>query len=321
MESDRFFDARTCYQDGVELLSDCDDSAQKDVFFERIAVANRKLAGLNLQEAEHAHARGDVDKAIDHLELAKTLTDDLDVRKQADALLLRYEQPQVQPQIPAAKPSTSSSCASCSGSSTHESPEAVNPSETLTLMEYYELLIHQLPADQQQRYSLLGEEFAHAYVAASQDQHQEALAAFERCSSTLPLDIFCYEKGKILHRMGNDRESEQYLRQAVQHNANHSLAWINLALVLREGNRFQETLSVIETMITNGIMPEEALLLRADILVATGEHDAAVNQYVELLQTPWASAAAEKLCVILMEMGREGDAAVIFKKYMKKSCH
>jgi len=46
-----------------------------------------------------------------------------------------------------------------------------------------------------------------------------------------------------------------------------------------------------------------------------------VNQYVELLQTPYARAAAEKLYGILMEIGRQSDAAVIFKKYLNKSCH
>jgi Tfp pilus assembly protein PilF len=74
-------------------------------------------------------------------------------------------------------------------------------------------------------------------------------------------------------------------------------------------------------MVAEHIMTEQALLLRAQIFEATGEHESAVNQYVELLQTPYARAAAEKLYGILLEIGRPSDAAVIFKKYLNKSCH
>ena len=74
-------------------------------------------------------------------------------------------------------------------------------------------------------------------------------------------------------------------------------------------------------MIAEHIMPEQALLLRADILEAVGDREGAVNQCLELLQTPYARAAAEKLYVNLMEIGRPDDATVIFKKYLNKSCH
>ena len=45
MEADSFFDARTCYEDGL-LLCSCEDSSGdlKTLFSERIDTANRKLA-------------------------------------------------------------------------------------------------------------------------------------------------------------------------------------------------------------------------------------------------------------------------------------
>ena len=123
------------------------------------------------------------------------------------------------------------------------------------------------------------------------------------------------------HRLGNDDEAEQHLRKAVQLNGANSLAWLALALLLRESNRFQDALVILESMVAEQILPEQALLLRADISEATGDHEGAVNQYVELLQTPYARTAAENLYEILMGMGRQSDAAVIFKKYLNKSCH
>lgn len=315
MESDSFFDARTCYEDGLKLCSA--DPSLKNVFSERIDTANRGLAERNIFEAECAYSRGDVDKAIDHLELVITLTYDPALREKAETLLLEFSQPDGDhdEQI------SVSSCASCAGSSVGESADSMHPDDSLPLSEYYELLIQQLPADQYRRYTGLGEDFACAYIAASRDQHREALSGFEKCSDSVPHDICCYEKGKVLHRLGNDPEAEQHLRKAVQLNRTNSLAWLTLALVQQESNCFQDALATIETMVAEQIMPEQALLLRAEIFEASGDHEGAVNQYVELLQTPYARAAAEKLYGVLMEIGRPGDAAVIYKKYVHKSCH
>jgi tetratricopeptide (TPR) repeat protein len=313
LELGSFFDARQYYEDGLQRCAGGDLEA---VFIERIAAANFRLAQRNLFEAEFAYSHGDLAKATDHLELAKTLTSDPEIRDKANLLLQKYGEMESRHE----EPQAASSCNSCSSSGGDPS-DADNSDYSMPLPEYYELLIQQLPTEQRQRYAGLGDDFALAFIAASQDEHQEALAALERCISSIPRDIYCYEKGKLLHRLGNDREAEQQLREAIQLNGSNELAWLNLALVLREGNRFQDAMTVIETMISGQIMSGEALLMRADIFEVTGDHESAVNQYVELLQTAFARPAAEKLYVILQELGRPNDAAVIFKKYLNKSCH
>ena len=243
MESGSFFDARTCYEDGLLLCSGDDASGDlKGFFSERIDSANRKLAERNLHEAELAYSRGDSDKAVDHLELVKTLTYDLDLRDKAEILLLNYSQPETNHVVQ----NSPSSCASCSGSSASECADSMHSDDSLPLLEYYELLIQQLPADQYNRYAELGENFAYAYIAASRDEHQEALSGFENCFDSLPQDIYWCEKGKVLHRIGNDFEAEQHLRKSVQLNSTNSLAWLTLALILRENNRFQDALETVE---------------------------------------------------------------------------
>lgn len=314
MASDSFFDARTYYEDGLHRSPGGELEA---VFIERIAAANLRLAERNLYEAEFAHSHGDFAKAVDHLELVKTLTHDPAVRGKADLLLREYAEKDSRQDEPAAVPS----CNSCGGSSECAPSESDTADHSLSLSEYYELLIQQLPADQRQRYAGLGEDFAYAFIAASRDDHQEALSALERCGEAVPGDIYSYEKGKLLHRLGNDDDAEQQLRTAITLNSSNALAWLNLALVLREGNRFPDAITVIEAMVSGQIMPEEALLLRADIFEVTGDHESAVNLYVELLQTPYARSAAEKLYGLLQELGRQDDAAAIFKKYLNKSCH
>ena len=193
MESDCFFDARTCYENGLQLSSgESTGGDLKPVLIERIDAANRKLAVRNLHEAEHAYSRGDADKAIDHLELVKTLTYDPTLREKAEILLLNYsrsDDDQVERK-------NDSSCASCSSSSIGECADSTPLDDSLPPFVYYELLIQQLPPDQYPRYTELGEEFAGAYIAASRDEHHEALSRLENCFGTVPPDIYCMKKGR-----------------------------------------------------------------------------------------------------------------------------
>lgn len=319
MESGSFFDARTCYEDGLKLCADdgADGDGLKAVLSGKIESANLKLAERNLQEAEFAHERGDIAKAVDHLELVKTLTYDAALREKAERYLLAFSQKEETHEEHAAI----SACASCGGSSGVECGDSTSLDESLPLMEYYELLIQQLPDDQSQRYAGLGEDFACAYISASRDEHHEALAGFEKCRDAVPSDICWYEMGKVHHRIGNDEMAERCLRKALELNDANPLVWLTLALVLRESGRFQESMALTEEMVARNIVPEQALLLRAEILEVSGEHERAVDQYVELLQTPYARSAAERLHGVLLEIGRHNDAAVIFKKYLHKSCH
>lgn len=318
MESDCFFDARTCYEDALQMCS-ADEAGEKlkTVFIERIDSANFKLAERNMQEAEFALVSGDSVKAADHLELVKTLTYDPVLRNKADNMLLELESSGNAHKVPM----PASSCGSCSGSNSSGGTDGISSESSMAQHEYYELLIQQLPPDQYGRYAELGENFAYAYNAASRDEHEIALSALDDCLEVLPGDIYWYEKGKVLHRLGKDGESERCLRTAVQLNSSNSLAWLALLLAVRENNIFDETLSIVETMVAGQMFVEQALLVRAEVLESTGDVDGAINQYVELLETAYARAAAERLHEVLVAVGRHSDAAVIVKKYLSKSCH
>ncbi len=318
LDSEAFFDARSCYEDGLQRCTGLNSSDDlHKTFQERINTANYKLAGLNLTEAGFCISRGDIVKAIDHLELVKTLTYDADIREKADSMLLECQ---------SSDDSTSehvnpSACGSCSGATGSDCADSLHYDESLPPMEYYDLLIRQLPADQYHRYAELGEDFAYAYIAASQDRHEEALSAMKQCVADVSQDIYLCEYGKILHRLGNDLEAEQSLTKALQLNRSNTQIWYNLALLLIDSGRLDESLQILETMINEGLMPEQAMLMRAEILEATGDLDGAISQYTPLLTTPYARSAAEKLHVVLLHAGRQSDAELVFKNYLGKCCH
>ena len=313
-----FYEARSAFEAGLQACQGTaghSDIAQK--LEARICETKRAMAELNMHEAEHSLRHGALDKAVEHLELAKTLTDDAKIREKADHLLggLEIKTNDTAVLAPAA------SCSSCS----HGSPDVHEASpeigSDLPLLEHYDLLIHQLPEEMYGRYSSLGEEFAYMFIAASQDRHQEALDLLEQWSDGSDRDIYCYEKGKILHRLGRIAESETCLRESINENARNPLPYLGLALLLVDNNRLDEAARHLDSMIAADIFTGQALMMRGEVFQMAGDSDAAISLYGKLLDTSLARAAAEKLHELLLECNRQPEAAHIYKRYLGKCQH
>jgi len=308
-----FYEARCAYEDarrlllgskgGEDLLAACE---------KQIGNANRALAELNISEAESALGRGLHDKASDHLELAKSLTDDGALREKAEELaaLCRNNGDEVKENAPA------SGCSSCSSCAPEEQVTDESSDVTMPLMEYYDLLIQQLPREMYVRYADLGEEFANMYLTASRNRHNDALKMLEAWYSGSSHDIYCYEKGMILFRLGQTEKAEACLRDAIVANAANSLAHLGLALMLVEGERFDEAGQQLEAMMEARILAEQSRLLRADVYLLAGDADRAIDMYSGLLNTPSARTAAERLRDVLVQCGRSNDAAYIVRRYL-----
>ena len=86
----------------------------------------------------------------------------------------------------------------------------------------------------------LGDDFLDLYLAASSDKHEKALNLLEEWYKGSDEDIYWYEKGMILHRLGNVGESEVCFRIASRCNAVNPLPRLGLALLLCEGQRLNE---------------------------------------------------------------------------------
>jgi tetratricopeptide (TPR) repeat protein len=313
-----YYEAKTAFEDGLHAcrgeLGHTDIALQLEA---RIRETQRAMAELNLQEAEHAIRQGVVEKAVEHLELAKTLTDDATIREKADHLLGGIEEKSNNTEVLA----PAASCSSCS-SSTHDM-HAVPPETDadLPLLEHYDLLIHQLPGEMYEFYSSLGEDFAYMFIAASQDNHQEALELLEKWFDGSHRDIYCYEKGKILHRLGRIGESETCLRASIDENGKNPLPHLGLALLLIDDHRLDEAARHLDSMISGDIFTGQALMMRGEVFQLAGDTDSAIQLYGKLLDTSLARAAAEKLHELLLECNRHPEAAHIFKRYLGKCQH
>jgi len=313
-----YYEARSAFEAGLQACQgQTGHAALAGLLESRISEAKRSMAGLNLQEAEHALRQGLVDKAMEHLVLAKTLTDDGAIREKAEQLLAGLEEKtnNTEPLAPAA------SCSSCSHSAGDDRELPPETSADLPLSEHYDLLIHQLPEEMYGRYSALGEDFAYMFIAASLDNHQEALELLEQWFKGSDRDIYCYEKGKILHRLGRIKESETCLRDSIGANSHNPLPHLGLALLLIDDQRLDEAARQLDAMISADIFTGQALMMRGEVFQMAGDTDAAIQLYGSLLESPLARAAAEKLHELLLEGGRQQEAAHIYKRYLGKCQH
>jgi len=318
LASHSFYEARTAFEAGLQACrgkSELDEIAKTCA--DRICEANRAMAELNLQEAEHALRLDNKSKAVEHLELAKTLTDDRDIREKADKLLVGLNEVSDNTEVL----ESSTSCSSCSHGTPVPHEELSETDVDLSAVEHYELLLHQLPDEMSERYSLLGEEFACMFIAASLDRHQEALDLLEQWFDGSNRDIYCYEKGKVLHRLGRISDAESCLRESISENALNPLPHLGLALLLVDDNRLEAAASHLEAMIDAEIFTGQALMMRGEVFELAGDNDAAIALYGRLLETSLARAAAERLHDLLLESDRKPEAAHIYKRYLNKCSH
>ncbi|MBI2353906.1 MAG: tetratricopeptide repeat protein [Deltaproteobacteria bacterium] len=317
LEAEHFFEARSAYEDGLQRHLGGKPAGADDAvalaFGAKIAQANRSLAEMNIGEAEYALGRGAHAKAAEHLELAITLTSDAALREKAEILLAICLENinDTNGLAPSA-----GSCRSCSAAAPEERPVVASAEPDLSPLDYYDLLIRQLPGEMYDRYAGLGERFACMYLAASRDEHEEALDLLDEWYDGSSSDIYFYEKGMILHRLGNTREAEDRLREAMAENAANPLPHLGLALLLIDGERLDEAADHLDTMIADGILPGHALMLRGDICQVKGDPDGAISRYGDLLTTPFARQAAENLHGVLTQSGRMQEAAAVYKRYL-----
>jgi tetratricopeptide (TPR) repeat protein len=313
-----FFEARGVYEEGLNCCRE--KAGSEDLvhnFGIKIDEANRSLATLNINEAKHALQSGAVDKAVEHLELAKSLTHDIHIREMAEFMLADLVEKSNDPAV-LASPSSCSSCSTCVPDTHVTVPDTVTDLDPLV---HYDLLIHQLPEEMFERYSHLGEDFAYMFIAASHDQHEQAFELLEKWFNGSDRDIYSYEKGKILHRLGRISESETYMLESIVENVHNPLPHLGLALLYIDSNRLEDAARQIDTMIAANIFTGQALMMRGEVFELSGDLDGAIRQYGSLLETPLARSAAEKLHEILIACNRQPEAAHIFKKYLGKCQH
>jgi len=319
-DDQRFFEARGFYEDGLHFYLTKESGRETDstaaLFFSKIGQANRELAKTNIVEAEHAIGRGAVSKAVEHLELALSLTDDATLCATCKKMLASLSDASVETPRPEPAHVPKLGCGACGSTGQSEQFDVSNDENNLSRQDHYELLIRQMPDEMYRRYAGLGNDFIDLYLTANRDEHEKALNLLEEWYKGSDEDIYWYEKGMMLHRLGSAGESEVCLRNASRCNTANPLPRLSLALLFCETRRLDEAAEQLDAMISEGMIVEQSLMLRGDVSVLAGDTEGAIERYGKLLSTPYARPAAERLHELLINTGRKQEAAVVYKKYL-----
>jgi predicted Zn-dependent protease len=263
---------------------------------------------------------GNIIKSIEHLQLSLDLADDADIRAIAENLLRKTAETD-QGSHAEISPVKGHGCATCSPSSHNSTVPADASAAHLSESEQFHLLINTLPGDLPQRYSLLGDDFASAYLLAHAERTAEALHILKGLLVKSENDIFLYEAALLYFRSGDPVACENLLKQALQVNSANPLIHLGLAQLYVDSERYDEASVILNSMLTQNVLPEQALMMLADVYTLQGYYDQAIAVLTPALDSPaLKKASAERLVRLLTAQGRHAEAEFLIKSYLKGCC-
>lgn len=316
LADERFADARNAYGEAMEKLeaSGGADLSQVDAIRRKIAHTGNMLGRLNLTEAEHAISSGDGKKAGEHLRIIMDLADDPVLREHADRLLGELDSGTT---TEVAQAEEIHACSSCNGREDETGDEdQPGMDDAIAGEDRVALYFHTLPGDLPDRYAGMGEEFAKGCLLNLEGNGEEALRVFENLSADADNDILNYEKAIICFHNGDSGRCEELLLKAMDLNPANPLCSIGLVQLYSETGRAPEALQVVERMIANGLVADQARLMQGELYTLLKDESNAVESYSRLLNSPkYAREAAERLVPLLQRQGRTEEAAFLAKKF------
>ncbi|WP_214173181.1 tetratricopeptide repeat protein [Geoanaerobacter pelophilus] len=316
-EEGRYAEARHEYDEALSLIKPDSPIAASEYLAGRLRATGNQLAQLNMQEAAHALQSGNIEKAIEHAELAMEQAEDDSIRVNAKEFIRKIDLPE-SPEVPK---SHGHSCSSCSGS--HHATPATSEISTdfLSHSERYELLIQPLPGDLSVRYRQMGERFAYAYVAVHDERLEEGYRILSELSRDVRSDILEYEIALLDFQSHRLADCEKRLNAALNINQGNPLCHLAMVQLMIETERLPKAVAILQHMIESGHLADDAMLMLGDVLQMLGDGDAALGKYIAALDLPSvAKTAAQKAIPLLEEMGRSADAQALAKRYLKGCC-
>jgi len=202
-----------------------------------LAAAGDGLAMLNLTEGEGCLRAGEIGRAIEHFSLASEQARGEELKERIAQAMTDCSStaPSAAPVEPVSDHSCASGCCSSSGDSPAES-EPVFPVEgEPDSQDLFELILGGLPTDLASRYRGRGVAFRNALLAAHREE-EGALHLLDLLPEEGKDDLFFFERGSLLGRLGQTEAACRDLERAVDLNPQHLLALDALVgLELSEG--------------------------------------------------------------------------------------
>jgi tetratricopeptide (TPR) repeat protein len=319
LAAERFADARNAFGEALKKIGESGEApiSQVEAVRQKIALTGNMLGRLNLVEAEYAISSGDRKKAEEHLRIILELADDKTLRENSERLLAELDS-----DAPRAEwVKDVHDCGSCGevdaetgDDGRHVTDDNISGEDRLAL--YFQTL----PGDLPERYAAMGEEFGRGCLLTLEGNEEGALRVFEELSADTEDDILSYEKAILYYHRGDAGKCEDLLQKAIGLNPGNPLCGIGLVQLYIETGRETEALQVLDRMISDDLIPEQATLMQGDLYSLLRDESNAIESYSRLLTSPkFSREAAERIVPLLESQGRSEEAAYVAKKFAKGS--
>lgn len=295
----RFADARMIAQElDVEALND----EERSEFDQLRTEAGDRLAQLNLQEGLGLKRSGDNVRALEHLQLAEeqAVSDELlaEVKKELKSIGSEAVRP-------AAKKATmAGSCSSCGPAPTGE-PLMAEESDLPDFASRIDLILASYPADMAERYRGKSLKFLEAFLVAHEEDEATALKLLKKIPAEEKDDLFYFEVGSLLGRLGKVPDAIKYLKTALDKNPDHLLAAETLIMIQVSRNQVKEALVRLEEMLAKGQDPAFCHAQLAQVRFQMKDYDNALKHAQQALSMGHADPQLMLIAAALME--KAGD--------------
>lgn len=285
--------------------------AGRENLHEWVTEASNQLARLNLDEGRACLAADEMHRGIDHLELALELARSPDLKEavQQELLSLGSRLPADAPPARVAAKSCASSCCDVPSSGGGEVDSADLDEGTR-----YELILTAYPPTEHDRYLALSQQMRQGILLAHEEEHQAAQAIFSNIAPQEQGDIFHYEYGSLLARLGRYAEAVSHLRESLQKNPTRLLTAVALIDLHLTRNDFDPAEHLLKQIQAAGSMPDYCLARLAFIAQKRGDEDKAFEYGMEALRLGYKETAMNVFVAgVLEKRGRLDEAEAVLQ--------
>jgi predicted Zn-dependent protease len=278
-----------------------------------VGVAGDKLGRINLDEGLYLINEQQWELALEHLELARQQAVSEVLKHEIDQALTHLEVQQSNSASVSMNPSQSggSSCSDTGTDEAESSPDQTPPDFDAQL----ELILTSYPQELVPRYQNKSRGFKEAFVLGHQGKEVEALKLLKTLPAAEQDDLFDFEAGCLIARLGEGPKACDALYSALQQNPSLELATEIMVSVLIGMNEYQKAINFIQEMMAKNQSPPFCHAQLATVYYARDDADNTLKHAIEAIEGGYHDTNIILMAAMLYEAKEQfQEAEVLYSR-------
>ncbi|MCA1797796.1 MAG: hypothetical protein LC645_09775 [Geobacteraceae bacterium] len=273
--------------------------------------AGDKLARINLDEGLYLLREQQWKGAAEHLELARVQVFSTELQREIEQALQQLEQQQGV--APGAESSGSrSSCSNCNGGDASPAATEVPEEDKPDFDAQLELILTSYPDELVPRYHNKSQAFKEAFVLGHQGEEVEALKGLGKLPAAEQDDLFDFEAGCLMARLGEGPKACDALYSALKQNPALELATEIMVSVLIGLKEYRKGINFIQEMMAKNQDPIFCHAQLATLYHAMDDADSALSHARKAVEGGYDDNSIALMAAMLLEAKEEYPEAETF---------